>query len=176
MLLKRCKQTEAALETPGVVVEDVILNHFYNLFSAGKAPAIVALPLEDAPKALHRAVVNALANPGHTLSHPGCDQLVVEHLGGILEAPVAVEQRVCVWMICHRPVERLVDQSVVVGVPDDRHNNPAVAQIEDSAEIDLVYHRTDIILKLGHVRQPFLIWPVRMELAVENVFRRMLRI
>ena len=101
---------EATLETPGVVVEDVILNHFYKLFSAGKAPAIVALSLENTPKALHRAVVNALANAGHTLGHPGCDQLVMEHLGCILEAPVAVEQRVCVRIVRHRLVKGLVDQ------------------------------------------------------------------
>ena len=43
-----------------------------------------------------------------------------------------------------------------------------------AAEIDLMYHWTNIILELGHIRQPFLIGPVCKELAVQNVFRRML--
>ena len=77
-------------------------------------------------------------------------------------------------MVSHGFVNGFLDQRVIVCVPDNRRNNPAVTQIQDSAEIDLMYHWTNIILELGHIRQPFLVGPVRMELAVQNIFRRML--
>ena len=75
MPLKRREDTKAALEAFGIIVEDIILNYFYELISAGKAFAIVTFSLENTPEALHRAVINALANTGHALGHPGCGQL-----------------------------------------------------------------------------------------------------
>jgi len=106
---KGVKYTKATLEPPRTIVEDVILDHLYKFFFTGKAFAIVALPLENAPKSLHWAVINALANAGHTLDHPSCGQLVVENLCYILEPPVAVEQRMSVWIFRHRSVKSLVD-------------------------------------------------------------------
>ena len=56
----RGPHTQAALEAVEVVIGDVLLDHLGQLLPAGKPPAIVTLPLEDAPEALHGAVVNAL--------------------------------------------------------------------------------------------------------------------
>lgn len=89
----RGPHTQAALEAVEVVIGDVLLDHLDQLLPAGEPPAIVALPLEDAPEALHGAVVNALSHPGHTLCNASCSQLVMEDLSGIGAAPVAVEQR-----------------------------------------------------------------------------------
>ena len=82
---------QTALETAEIVVGNILPDHPVQLLPAGEFPSIIALPLEDAPEALHRPVVNTLAHPGHALCHPGCGQLVVEHPGRILKAPVAVE-------------------------------------------------------------------------------------
>ena len=90
----RCMDAQAALEAAEIVVGNILPDHPAQLLPAGEFPAIVPLPLEDAPEALHRPVVNTFAHPGHTLRHPGCGQLVLEHPGRILKAPVAVEQRV----------------------------------------------------------------------------------
>ena len=59
--LQRSADTQAALEAAGVVVSDVAADHLYQGLPAGKAPAVVTFPLEDAPEALHGPVVNALA-------------------------------------------------------------------------------------------------------------------
>ena len=83
---------QAALEAVEIVVGNILPDHPAQLLLAGEFPSIIALPLEDAPEALHRPVVNTFAHPGHTLCHPGCGQLVVEHPGRILKASVAVEQ------------------------------------------------------------------------------------
>lgn len=174
MLLKRGEYAKAALESPGIVISDVVLNHPDQFLSTGETPPIIAFPLEDAPEPLHRTIINTLAHPGHTLGHASRSQLVVEHLRCILEAPVAMEQRVCVRIVSHGFVEGLVYQSAVICIPNDCRNDSTVIQVQDSTEIDLMYHWTNIILELGHIRQPFLIGPVCMELAVQNVFRRML--
>ena len=63
----RGPHTQAALEAVEVVIGDVLLDHLDQLLPAGEPPAIVALPLEDAPEALHGAVVNALSHPGHSV-------------------------------------------------------------------------------------------------------------
>ena len=88
--------TQAALEAAEIVAGNILPDHLAQLLPAGEFPSIIALPLEDAPEALHRPVVNTFAHPGHTLCHPGCGQLVVEHPSGVLKAPVAVEERVCI--------------------------------------------------------------------------------
>ena len=49
----RGPHTQAALEAVEVVIGDVLLDHLDQLLPAGEPPAIVALPLEDAPEALH---------------------------------------------------------------------------------------------------------------------------
>ena len=176
MLLKRCEYAKAALEPPGIVISDVVLNHPDQILPTGETPPIIAFPLEDAPEPLHRTVINTLAHPGHALGHASRRQLIVKNLGRILETSVAVKQRMCVWILRHGPVKHLIDQSVVVGIPDGGRNNPAVAQIKDSAEIDFVYRRTHVILELGHIRQPFLVGPVGVKLAVQDVLCRMLRV
>ena len=71
MFLQRREDTKISLHPAGVVIADEALNHLGQLMLAGKAPALVAFPLQNAPEALHGAVVDAFANTGHTLGHPG---------------------------------------------------------------------------------------------------------
>ncbi len=77
---------QSALETPEVVIDNVILNHTDQLIPAGKASAIVPFSFQNAPKALHGAVVSTLSYPRHTLGDTNCSQLVMEDLSGIGEA------------------------------------------------------------------------------------------
>ena len=46
---------------------DIGLNHPDKLTFAGKPPAVIAFPLQNAPEALHRAVINAMRHAGHIL-------------------------------------------------------------------------------------------------------------
>ena len=85
------QDAEVTLQAFGVVVEDVLLNHLYERFPVSKAPAVVAFALEDAPKALHRTVVNTLGYTGHALCHSGFLQFCMEGAVGILKSSVAME-------------------------------------------------------------------------------------
>lgn len=98
----------------------------------GSAEVLGMNPLEDAPEALHRPVVNTLAHPGHALCHPGCGQLVVEHPGRILKAPVAVEQRVRIRTGGQSLIQRLMDQGAVIGVPEDKRDDPPVIKVQEA--------------------------------------------
>ncbi len=169
-----CMDAQAALETAEIVVGNILPDHPAQLLPAGEFPAIVPLPLEDAPKALHRPVVNTLAHPGHALRHPGCGQLVVEHPSGVLKAPVAVEERMCIWVGGQGLVQRLMDQGAVVGIPEDKGNDPPVTKVQDGAEVELMHAWTHIIFELRHIRQPLFVGLIRIKLAVQHIFRQTL--
>ena len=57
---------------------------------AGEPSAVIAFPLQNSPEALHRAVINAMGNTGHTLCHSGLCKFVVEGTVGILKTSVAI--------------------------------------------------------------------------------------
>ena len=76
--------------------------------------AVIAFPLQNAPEALHRAVVNAMRHAGHTLRHARLHKLVVEGTVGVLKTSVAVEQRMRVRIGLRRLVEGFENQWVIV--------------------------------------------------------------
>ncbi len=63
ILFHRRQDTQVPLDTAGVVVVDIAVDHLDEGQLVSKAPALVALPLQDAPEALHWAVVNAVCYP-----------------------------------------------------------------------------------------------------------------
>lgn len=69
----------------------MVLNHLDGFLLAGEPPAIVTLALQDAPKFLHRAIVNTVGHTGHTLRHSGLLKFMVECPAGVLKAPVTME-------------------------------------------------------------------------------------
>ena len=58
VLLHRRQNTEVPLQALVVVVNDVVFNHSDQALPVGKPPAVVPLPLEDSPEALHWTVIN----------------------------------------------------------------------------------------------------------------------
>ena len=135
MDLHRGPDAQAALEAAAIVIGNVISDHTDQLLPGGESPAIVTLPLEDAPEAFHGAVVNALAHPGHALGDAGRGQLVMEDLGGIGAAPVTVKQRMDAGIVFQRPVQSAVDQGGVVGVPDGKGDDSVGIPVDHSAQI-----------------------------------------
>ena len=170
MLLHRRKNAEAALHAPVVVVKDVVFNHADQFLFTGKALAIIAFPFEDAPKSFHRSVVDTLGYTGHTLRHTCFLQLVVEGTVGILKTSVAVEQWMCVGIRFYRTVKGLEYQRIVVAVTNHIGNDPAVVEVQNGAEIDLVYFNTLVPFELRYIRQPLFIWFICMEVAVKEIF------
>ena len=78
MLFHRRQHAQFTLNPSGVVIMDIGLNHLHKLVLAGKPSAIIAFLLQNAPEALHRAVINAMRYAGHTLRHSRLHELVVE--------------------------------------------------------------------------------------------------
>ena len=145
------------LEAREIVVSNILPDHTAQLFPAGEPPAIVTLPLQDTPEALHGPVVNTLAYPRHTLGHPSRSQLVVEHSGRVLKAPVAVEQRMRVRVGGKGAIQGFMHQGAVVGVPENKGNDPSVAQIPNGAEVKFMDGWPHIIFELCHIGQPLFI-------------------
>ena len=91
MLFHRGQHAQFTLHPSGVVIMDIGLNHLHKLPLADKPSAVIAFPLQNAPEALHGAIVNAMRNTGHTLRHSRLHELVVKCAVGVLESSVTVE-------------------------------------------------------------------------------------
>ena len=48
---------QVALNSPDVAVEDVAHNHLHKLLLAGKTPAVIAFPFQDASETSHEAII-----------------------------------------------------------------------------------------------------------------------
>lgn len=114
MLFHRRQHAQITLDTSCVVITDVVLNHLNEFPLTGELSAVIALPFQDAPKALHRAVIDAMRHAGHTLRHSRLHELVVEGTVGVLEPSVAVEQRMRVRIGFHSLIKSLENQRIVV--------------------------------------------------------------
>ena len=112
MLFHRRQDTRITLNTSRVVIANILLDHLNKLVLAGEPSAVIAFPFQDAPEALHRAVVNAIA--GHTLRHARLHKLVAEGTVGVLKTSVAAEQRMRVRIGLRSLVEGFENQWVIV--------------------------------------------------------------
>ena len=103
----RRQDAQIALDTSRVVIANILLDHLNKLVLADEPSAVIAFPFQDAPEALHRAVINAMRHAGHTLRHPSLHKLVVEGTVGVLEPSVTMEQRMRVRIGFHSLIKGL---------------------------------------------------------------------
>ena len=169
MLFHWREYAKVTLYASVVVVTDVILNHVGQFLLAGESLSVVPFPLEDPPETFHRAVVDTLGYTGHTLRHTRFFQLVMERAVCVLEPPVAMEQRVRVEIFLYRSIKGLENQRIVVAVADHIGDDAAVVEIQNRAEINLVYLNAFIPLELCHIREPFFIRPVCVKSAIQKI-------
>lgn len=163
-----------ALNAAGVVVTDITFNHSDKFLLAGKTLAIIAFPLQNAPKSFHWPVVNAVRHTGHALRHPCLLELAVKGSAGVLESPVAMEQGMGIRIGFHSLVKGFVDKWVIIALTEHIGHDTPVTQVEDGTEIKLMHGNALIPFELGHISQPFLIRLVRIKLAVQNILRNVL--
>ena len=131
--LHRCHDRQAALDAAVVVEINVIRNHLHELRPVSEPVTVVAFPFENTPEAFHRAVIKAMRHTGHTLLHACCPQLLMKDGARILVAPVAMEQRVSIWLSGNGSVECVKDKFVVVAVANGKGDNSPVTEIQDGA-------------------------------------------
>lgn len=129
MLLQGCPDAKIALQTPGVVITDVTLNHLNKFVLYGESSAVIAFTFQNAPKALHGTVVDAVRHAGHTLQHTGLFNFVVKGTFCILEASVAVKQRTSVWIFLNSLIKGLKYERIVVAIADDEGYDTPVLEV-----------------------------------------------
>ncbi len=84
------------------------------------------------PEPLHRSIINAHANSGHTLYHLCFFQFCAEDFTGVLETTVSVEQRMRLGILCNGFVECIKYQLVVVTEANLVCYDPSVIQVKNS--------------------------------------------
>ena len=169
MILGRRHQMKIPLDSPGVIVVDILLDSSDQVLLGGKSPSIVLLALQDSPEALHWSVINAVSNPGHAVFHVVLLQLRAELSARILESPVTMKQWMSVRLQFHSGIKGVHDQRIVIMVSDHVGYNSAVIEIQDGTQIYLVNLDPDVILELRHIGEPFFVWCVSMKIPVKIV-------
>lgn len=176
MLFHWGENTEIALESPGIVVVNVILNHLHQALAVSKFSAVVSFTLKDSPESFHRTIIYAAGNTGHALSHAGSFQLRVKNSVRILKTTVTVKDWVSIGIGLNSSVKSVVYKRIVIAVANHICNDPSVIKIKDRTEIDFALLTVLIPFEFCYIRQPFLVWTVRMEIPVKNILGQKLRI
>ena len=176
MFLHRRQDSEPTLHTPCVVIVDIAFNHVDQFLLAAKTSAVISLAFQYPSEPLHRSVVDTVCHPGHALRHACLFEPVVERPVRILESPVAVKQRMRIRVRFHCLVKSFEYERVVIPFTDDMSDDAPVVQIEDGTQVELLRTVPIPVFELRDIGQPFLVWFVRMELAVQQVFGKILRI
>ena len=176
MLFHGRQNAQIALNASGVVIADILLHHLNKDAFAGEASAVIAFPLQNAPEALHRAVVNAMRHPGHALCHARLHKPAAKCAVGVLEPSVAMEQRMRIRILPNRLVEGFENQRIVVALAERAGHSAPVAQIQNGAQIELVDLVPFVPLEFRHVGEPLLVWLCGAKLPVQKIFGKILRI
>ena len=176
MFFHRRKNAQITLNPTSIVVVDILGDHLDELLFAGKTPAIISLSFQNAPEALHRAIVNAVGHAGHTLCHTGLQQLVVKGPAGILEPSVTVEQRMGIRVRSNGLVKGFVNERIIISLTEYIGHDPPVIKVQDSAQVDFMYNGPLVPFELGHIGQPFFVGFLCIKLAVQKVLSNILGI
>lgn len=173
--LHRRHDRKAALEAVVVVEINVVCNHLHELCPVGELVAVVAFPFQDAPEALHRAIVEAVGHAGHALLHPCGSKFLVENSGCILKSSVTVEQRVSIWLGGNSGIKGVKNELVVVVIANDESDNSPIAEVQNSAKVDFTHFGPRIVFELGHIGQPLQVGRIGMEAAAKIILCHILR-
>lgn len=128
---------------------------------------VVHFRFENPPEALHRAVVDAAAGPGHTLRCMDTVQLCFELPVGVLVASVTVKQRMGAGVGAHRSVKGVKNKLIVVGLAQCIRNDAFVMEIKNRAQVCFLPVEE---FEFCDVCQPFFIGSVCRKCSVQYVF------
>ena len=176
MLLKWREDAQVALHSSGVVILNVACDHLGKFLLAGKTPAVIALSFQNAPEAFHRAVINAVGNTGHTLRHSSLYELVMEYPAGVLVSSVAMEQGMCVWIGSNCLVKGFENQWIVVALTKHIGHDASVTEVQNGAQVELMDFGSLIPLEFCYIGEPLLVGLCSIELPVQKIISKILRI
>ena len=176
MLFHWRQETQIALYPSGIVIMDIVFNHPDEIPLAVEPSAVIALPLQNAPEALHRAVINAMGNTGHTLRHSGLYKFVVEGSVGILKSSVAVKQGMCVRIGSNRLIEGFENQRIIVAFTEHIGHDAPVTEIQNGAQIEFANLSSLIPFEFCYIGKPLLVRLCGIEVSVQKILGKILRI
>lgn len=176
MLFHWRQDTQIALHPSGIVITDIVFNHLDEVPLTGEPSAVVALPLQNPPEAFHRAVINAVGNTGHTLRHSRLHKLLVKCPVCVLETSVAVKQGMCVRTGLHRLVKGFENQRIIVVLTEHMGHDAPVTEIQNGAQIEFVNLNSLIPFEFCYIGEPLLVGLCGIELPIQKVLSKILRI
>ena len=117
-----------------------------------------------------------MSYPGHALLHVVFLESDTKLFARVLETSITVKQRMGIWLKCNCFIKSVHDQRIIVMIADLSRHAPAVIEIQNSTQIDLVDLYAAVILEFGHIRQPLFVRSVGMKVPVQIVPCDMCRI
>ena len=176
MLFHWRQDTQIALHPSCIVIMDIVSDHLDKVPLTGEPSAVIAFPFQNAPEALHRAIINAVGNAGHTLRHSSLYKFLVECSACVLEASVTVEQRMCVRIGLNCLVEGFENQRIVVALTKHIGHDAPVTEIQNGTQIEFVYLSSLIPLEFCYIGKPLLVGLCSIELPIQKILSKILRI
>ena len=167
---KRRQAVESALATAGVVEVDVVGDGLGKGVVVVELVKVIHLTFEGAPEGFHGAVVDAHARTGHALEHALVEEFDFEFWIGVLEAAVAVNERVGVGVFGDGTVKGGEDEAVVVAWADVVGDDVVGFEIKNGGEVEFLTVR---VLEFGDIGEPFLVWLSGLEIARKDVGRQL---
>ncbi len=141
--------------------------HVYQFPLGGESLSVVALTFQDSPEALHGTVINAERYTGHALCHPCFHKSLVKGSVRVLEASVAVKQRMCARISLYRLIEGFIHQRIVITVTNDIGNDASVIEVKNGAAIDLMHRDPLVPYEFLHICEPLFVGLFCTEVTAE---------
>lgn len=137
-----------------VVIEvHVCIDCFPQGFIVLKMIGVIHFRFQDAPESLHWGVVKTAPYTGHTLAYTGPFHNFLKRAAGVLDAPVTMQQRLCVRIFLECLLEGIQYQRSIIAAAQGEWNDIPPVQIQNSAQIRLTARA---IFEFRHIGHPFL--------------------
>lgn len=121
--------------TMSVVIQNIVVDHLDKFLLVGEAISIIALPLQNTPKTLHRVVVDAVGHTRHTLRHPSSLKFVMKGSAGILEPSITMEQGVNIRIGLNGLIKGFVDKRIVITLTQHIGHDTSIIEIQNGTQI-----------------------------------------
>lgn len=131
---------------------------------------------QNPPESLHRPIVNAVGCTGHTLSHSSLYEFMVEGSACVLETSITVEQGMGLRVCLNSFVKGFVNEWIIIVLTQYIGHDTSVTEIQNGTQIEFMYLNALVPFEFCHIGKLFLIRFLRIELAVQQIFSKILRV
>ena len=129
---RRCHTAKLFLVPVIVIKVNICADRLPQSFVILEMIAVIHFCFQDAPESLHWSVVKAAPHAGHALAYPGAFHFFLEGTAGILDAPVAVQQRFCVRIFLKRLLEGVQHQRRIIAAAQGERDDNVLIKVDSS--------------------------------------------